>query len=103
MNHSSLNTSALFGICMCCGSSIYGLTVTTDSMAIPRAAIDRIPFATFAVLNARAFPEERRFWRFVVHMACFLGGLILYWWSLIINILVGTRWILSNRRVYVIT
>ena len=39
MNHASLNTSALFGICMFCGSSIYGLTVTTASTAIPSAAI----------------------------------------------------------------
>ena len=39
MNHVSLNTSALFGICMCCGSTIYGLTVTSASTAIPRPAI----------------------------------------------------------------
>ena len=39
MNHASINTSALFGICMCSGSSIYGLTVTIASMVILQAAI----------------------------------------------------------------
>ena len=39
MNHVSLNTSALFGICVCCGSSIYGLDVTRSSMVIPQAEI----------------------------------------------------------------
>ena len=42
MNHDSLNTSALFGICICCGSIIYGLTVTRASMVIPSAEINRI-------------------------------------------------------------
>ena len=40
INHSILNTSSLFGICMCCGSSIYGFTVTRASMLIPQAEID---------------------------------------------------------------
>ena len=39
MNHASLNTSALFGILMCCGSSIYCLTVTRVSTVIPWAEI----------------------------------------------------------------
>ena len=82
MNHTSLNTSDLFGIYMCCGSSIYGLTVTTASMAIPMAAIDR------------------KFWRFGVHLACFIGDLSVYLWVIRRNILVGTWWRLSNRRVY---
>ena len=37
INHASLNTSALFSICMCCSSSIYDITVTTASTEIPRA------------------------------------------------------------------
>ena len=49
MNHSSLNTSAIFGICMCCGSSIYGLTVTRASMVIPRAAIESGPSGMFSL------------------------------------------------------
>ena len=36
MNHASINTSDLFVIFMCCGSSIYSLTVTKVSMVIPR-------------------------------------------------------------------
>ena len=41
MNIDSLNNSALFGICMCCGSSIYGLTVTRYIMVILQAGINR--------------------------------------------------------------
>ena len=40
MNHASFNTSSLLGTCSCCGSSIYGLTVTTASTEIPRGEID---------------------------------------------------------------
>ena len=56
MNHDIINTGALFGICMCCGSSIYCLAVTRASIVIPQSAIDR-----------------------GVHMACFLNGLRVYW------------------------
>ena len=41
MNHSSINTSALFGIHMFFDSSIYGITITRASTVIPRAAIER--------------------------------------------------------------
>ena len=41
MNQASINNSDLFFICMCCVSSIYGLTVTTDSTEISREAIYR--------------------------------------------------------------
>ena len=41
MNHSSLNISALFGICMCFGSIFYGITVTRASMVITQAVIVR--------------------------------------------------------------
>ena len=51
MNHASLNNSDLFGICMWCGSSTYGITVTRASVVIPRAAIDR--FWIFGVYLAR--------------------------------------------------
>ena len=94
-NHASINTSALFGICMCCSSSIYSLTVTTASMVIPRAAIDWLPFAMVAGLNARAFTAERQIRTFGVHLECFLGGFRIYWWGLRRNILVETWWILS--------
>ena len=67
MNHASLNISDIFDICMCCGYSIYCLTVTIASMVIPQAAIER-----------------------GVHMEYFLGGLRVYWWGLIRSILVGT-------------
>ena len=40
MNHASVNTSSLFGICIFCDSSIYGLAVTRASTFIPRADID---------------------------------------------------------------
>ena len=95
MNHDSLNNSALFGVCIFCDSSIYGLTVTRDIIVIPRAAIKE--------LNARAFTVGQRFWRFGVHVSSFLGGFSVYWWGLRRSILVGTFWILSNRPVYVIT
>ena len=72
MEHVSLNTSYIFGICMCYVSSIYDITVTTASTEIPREEIDR------------------RFWIFGVYLVCFLGGLSVYWWGLISNILVGT-------------
>ena len=75
MNHASLNTNAIFGIYRCCGSSIYGLTITRASMMIPWSAIGRLPFATAAGLNACAFLAEWRFLRFGVHLECFLGGL----------------------------
>ena len=78
MNHYSLNTSAIFVICMGCGSSIHGIFVTKYSAEIPRAAIDRIPYSTVARLNYRALTGEQKFWRFGVHMACFLGGLSVY-------------------------
>ena len=39
MKHASLNMIALFGISMCCGSGIHGLTVTRASMVKPRTAI----------------------------------------------------------------
>ena len=52
MNQSSINTSYLFVICICCGSNIYGPTLTRSSMVIPQAAID-----------------------LGVHLVCFLGGL----------------------------
>ena len=81
MNHASLNTSALFGICVCCGSSIYGLTLTTYSVEIPRSAIGQ------------------EFWRFRVHLACFIGSFSAYWWGIRMSILVGTWWRLSNREV----
>ena len=97
MNHASLNTSALFVICMCCGSSIYGLTVTIAITVIPRAAIDRLLFATVVGVNAHVFTAEQIFWRFGVRLACFLGGLSIYLWGLIRSILVGTWWKLSNR------
>ena len=45
-NESACKKSGRLGmdqvICMCCGSSIYGLTVTRDSMVIPWAAIVEI-------------------------------------------------------------
>ena len=75
MNHTSINTSALFGICMCCVSIIYSLTVTRASMVIPWAAIDQLPFVTVAGLKTRAFTAKRQFWRFGVHLECFIGGL----------------------------
>ena len=88
MNHYSLNNSSLFSICLCCGSSIYGLTVTTDSTVIPRAAIG---------LNIHVFTTDRNFWRFGVYLACFLGGLSVYWWGFRRNISAGTWCRLSNR------
>ena len=42
MNHTSLNTSSIFGICICFLSSICGLTITIDSMVIPRSAGSRV-------------------------------------------------------------
>ena len=42
MNNSSINNSALFGIFMCCGSSIYGLTLTRASMVIPWEVIEHL-------------------------------------------------------------
>ena len=58
MNHFSINISSLFGIRMCCGSSIYDLTVTRDNMVILGH-------------------------QFGVHLACFIGDLSVYWWGLI--------------------
>ena len=84
MNHASLNTSALFSICMCCSSSIYDLTVTIGSTVIPMSAIDQ-------------------FWRFGVNLVRFICGLRVFCLGIRRNILVGTWWRLSNRRVYVIT
>ena len=40
MKHDSLNTIDIFGRLMCCGSSIYSLAVTRDSMVITRSAIN---------------------------------------------------------------
>ena len=100
MNRSSLNTSALFSILMCCGSSIYGLTVITVITEIPRSVIDRIPFAIVAGLIVPAFTVERQFRRFGVHLECFLGSLSASWWGLRRNISVGTWWRFINRRVY---
>ena len=57
MNHASLNTSAVFGIFMCCGSIIYSLTITKAITVISKAAIDW------------------RFGVFVIHMTCFCCGL----------------------------
>ena len=95
MNHASLNTSAIFDRCMCCGSSIYGINVTRASTGIPRAEIDCLPSATVTGLNAYVFTAERRFWRFGVHLACFVGGLSVYWWGLRRS----TWWRYSNRQV----
>ena len=50
MNHFSINTSDLFGICMCCGSSIYGINVSTASTVIPRAVIDQYLESIWRVL-----------------------------------------------------
>ena len=72
MNHASLNTSALFGICICCGSSIYGLTVTRSSMVILWLVINQLDSAMVAVLNAHVFTAERRLLQFGVHLAFFL-------------------------------
>ena len=66
MNHTSINTSALFVICMCCDPSIYGLTVTRASTVIYPG--QRLTSATVAVLNTRVF----------VHC----GAVILDVWSL---------------------
>ena len=41
MKHFSINTSDLFGIFMCCGYIIYGITVTRASMVITQAVIVR--------------------------------------------------------------
>ena len=84
-NHTSINTSDLFGIFMCCGYIIYGITVTRASTMIPREAI------------------RHRIELFGVHLACFIGGLSIYWWGLRMIILVGTWWIWINRTVCVIT
>ena len=100
MKYSSLNTSAIFSICMCCGSIIYGLNITRASEVIPQADINRIPSSTVVGLNARVFTAEMLFWRFGVHLACFISGLGVYSWVHIKNILVGTWWRFSNRRVY---
>ena len=98
MNRASLNTSALFSICMCCGYIIYGLTVITAIIEIPMSVINRIPFFMVAGLNIPAFTEEQQFRRSVVHLECFIGGLSVYWWGLRSNISVGIWWRLSNRR-----
>ena len=66
INHAILNTNTLFGICMGFFSIAYGIAVTTDSTTIPRVV---------AGLNTRVFTLERQFWRFGVHLACFIGGL----------------------------
>ena len=77
MNHTSINTSDIFGIyiCVCCGSIIYGLTLTRASMVIPGIAIDRLP---------------QHFWRFEVHLKWFIGGLSVYWCGIRRIILVDT-------------
>ena len=102
MNYDSINTISLSGICMCCGSSIYGITVTRSSVVKPQSAINCLWYDTFAGLNARAFTEEQKVWIFGVHTMCFIGGLSVYWWGLRRSILVGTWLRLINRTVYVI-
>ena len=99
MNHSSINTSALFDIWMCCWSSMYGISLTRASMAILWSAINQLVFDTVAGLNAHAFTTERQFLRLAVHLAYFFDGFSVYWWGLRRSILVGTWWRLSNRTI----
>ena len=92
MNHSSLNNSALFGILMCCVSSIYGITVTR--------AITVISHSEIKYLYVHCGAATLDIWS--------PYGVFSWWFEHLLvrsqkEYLVGTWWILSNRTVYVIT